>query len=95
MVDEYQMMGDLRRGPGYEVTLATASDKARLLLMSEVFQSDGSCGLVEGSWEEGFFSKKERPVPLEEVFAESLLRSPFQGRKLGALAEAHSCCIKC
>lgn len=84
VVDEYQMMGDLRRGPGYEVTLATASDKARLLLMS----GSVSNPMEVADWLRGhgrrvsLVSEGKRPVPLEEVFAESLLRSPFQGRKV-------------
>ena len=96
VVDEYQMMGDLRRGPGYEVTLATASDKARLLLMS----GSVSNPMEVADWLRGhgrrvsLVSEGKRPVPLEEVFAESLLRVLFREEKLGALAEAHSCCIK-
>ena len=34
VVDEYQMLGDQRRGPGYEVTIALTPRHTRLLLMS-------------------------------------------------------------
>ena len=34
VVDEYQLLGDEQRGPGYEVTLAMAPNRVRLLLMS-------------------------------------------------------------
>ncbi|MDG1139122.1 MAG: DEAD/DEAH box helicase [Opitutales bacterium] len=84
VVDEYQMLGDLRRGPGYEVTLAIASNQVRLLLMSGSVVNP----LEVADWLRGhgrkvsLVTEGKRPVPLEEVFAEALLRRPFQGRKI-------------
>jgi hypothetical protein len=84
VVDEYQLLGDEQRGPGYEVTLAMAPNRVRLLLMS------GSVGNPQDvtDWLTGngrdvvLVSELRRPVPLEEVFAETLLRKPFGGRKI-------------
>lgn len=84
VVDEYQLLGDEQRGPGYEVTLAMAPNRVRLLLMS------GSVGnprevvdwLAGHGREVSLVSELIRPVPLEEVFAEALLRRPFRGRKI-------------
>ena len=84
VVDEYQMLGDLQRGPGYEVTLAMAANKVRLLLMS----GSVSNPLEVADWlrshgrEVSLVTEGKRPVPLEEVFAEALLRRPFEGRKV-------------
>jgi replicative superfamily II helicase len=84
VVDEYQMLGDLRRGPGYEVTLALASNSTRLLLMSGSVVNP----LEVADWLRGhgrkvsLVTEGKRPVPLEEVFAEALLRRPFRGRKV-------------
>ena len=84
VVDEYQMLGDLRRGPGYEVTLAMAPNRVRLLLMSGSVANP----LEVADWlrshgrEVSLVTETRRPVPLEEVFAEALLRRPFQGRKV-------------
>ena len=84
VVDEYQLLGDGRRGPGYEVTIALAPLHTRLLLLSgsvanpvevsDWLRSHGRC--VE------LVSEGKRPVPLDEVFAENLLRRPFGGRKI-------------
>ena len=84
VVDEYQMLGDLRRGPGYEVTLAMAPNQIRLLLMSGSVANP----LEVADWlrshgrKVSLVTEGKRPVPLEEVFAEALLRRPFQGRKI-------------
>ena len=84
VVDEYQMLGDQRRGPGYEVTIALTPSRTRLLLMSgsvanplEVADWLRSIGRAVELVSEG-----KRPVPLDEVFAETLLRRPFRGRKI-------------
>ena len=84
VVDEYQMLGDQRRGPGYEVTIALTPPRTRLLLMSgsvanplEVADWLRSIGRAVELVSEG-----KRPVPLDEVFAETLLRRPFRGRKI-------------
>lgn len=84
VVDEYQMLGDLSRGPGYEVTLAMTSNRVRLLLMSGSVANP----LDVADWLSGHgrnvsvVTEAKRPVPLEEVFAETLLNRPFQGRKV-------------
>ena len=84
VVDEYQMLGDLRRGPGYEVTLAMAPNRVCLLLMSGSVANP----LEVADWlrshgrKVSLVTEGKRPVPLEEVFAEALLRRPFQGRKI-------------
>lgn len=84
VVDEYQMLGDLRRGPGYEVTLAIAPNRVRLLLMSGSVANS----LEVADWlrshgrKVSLVTEGKRPVPLEEVFAEALLRRPFQGRRI-------------
>ena len=84
VVDEYQLLGDQRRGPGYEVTIALTPLKTKLLLMSgsvanpvEVADWLRSIGRQVELVSEG-----RRPVPLDEVFAETLLRRPFRGRKI-------------
>ena len=84
VVDEYQLLGDQKRGPGYEVTIAQTPLDTRLLLLS------GSVGnpLEVADWLEShgrsveLVSEGRRPVPLDEVFAETLLRRPFRGRKI-------------
>lgn len=84
VVDEYQLLGDEQRGPGYEVTLAMAPPGMGLLLMS------GSVGnpAEVAEWLCGHGRRVEvvaefrRPVPQEEVFAEALLKRPFKGRKV-------------
>ena len=84
VVDEYQMLGDQRRGPGYEVTIALTPGHTRLLLMSGSVANP----LEVADWlrsigrEVELVSEGKRPVPLDEVFAETLLRRPFRGRKI-------------
>ncbi len=84
VVDEYQLLGDEQRGPGYEVTLAMAPNRVRLLLMSGSVANPREVA----DWLSGhgrdvvLVSELRRPVPLEEVFAETLLRKPFGGRKV-------------
>ena len=84
VVDEYQMLGDLRRGPGYEVTLAIASNQVRLLLMSGsvVNPLEVADWLRSHGRKVSLVTEGKRPVPLEEVFAEALLRRPFRSRKI-------------
>lgn len=84
VVDEYQLLGDEQRGPAYEVALAMVPNRVRLLLMS------GSVGnpseivdwLAGHGRQVSLVSELRRPVPLEEVFGEALLRRPFGGRKI-------------
>ena len=84
VVDEYQLLGDQRRGPGYEVTIALTPIRTRLLLMSGSVANP----LEVADWLRGIgrqvelVSEGKRPVPLDEVFAETLLRRPFRGRKI-------------
>ena len=76
VVDEYQMLGDLQRGVNYEVILAMAPPDTQLLLMS------GSVANPEtmADWLESndrkveLVSEGKRPVPLDEIFAETLPR---------------------
>ena len=84
VVDEYQLLGDEQRGPGYEVTLAMAPNRVRLLLMSGSVANPREVvdWLAGHGREVVLVSELRRPVPLEEVFAETLLRKPFGGRKV-------------
>ncbi len=84
VVDEYQLLGDAQRGPGYEVTLALSKPGTSLLLMS------GSVGNPRevAEWLIGHgrsvvvIEEKRRPVPLEEVMAEALLKRSFGGDRI-------------
>ena len=84
VVDEYQLLGDEQRGPGYEVALAMAPNRVRLLLMSGSVGNPGEVvdWLAGHGRQVSLVSEMTRPVPLEEVFAEALLRRPFRGRKI-------------
>ncbi|MBN37023.1 MAG: DEAD/DEAH box helicase [Opitutae bacterium] len=84
VVDEYQLLGDEQRGPGYEVTLAVAPNRVRLLLMSgSVANPQEVTDWLAGHGRDVVLvSELRRPVPLEEVFAEALLKKPFGGRKV-------------
>jgi len=84
VVDEYQLLGDEQRGPGYEVALAMAPNGVRLLLMSGSVGNPGEVvdWLAGHGRQVSLVSELTRPVPLEEVFAEALLRRPFRGRKI-------------
>ena len=84
VVDEYQLLGDQYRGPGYEVTLGMAPKKVRLLLMSGSVANpiDVSDWLESHGRTVATVCEFARPVPLEEVFAETLLKRPFRGRKV-------------
>ena len=78
VVDEYQMMGDRKRGLNYEVAMALAPRETQLLLLS------GSVGnpveVVE--WLRGrgrevsFVQETQRPVPLDEMPVEMLPKVP-------------------
>jgi hypothetical protein len=74
VVDEYQMLADPLRGLGYESALAVAPPATQLLLLSGSVANAGEvrdwlrrlgrrCELV---------TTRVRPVPLDELFAESL-----------------------
>jgi hypothetical protein len=84
VVDEYQLLGDEQRGPAYEVALAMAPNRVRLLLMSGSVGNPGEIvdWLAGHGRQVSLVSELKRPVPLEEVFGEALLRRPFRGRKI-------------
>jgi superfamily II DNA/RNA helicase len=74
VVDEYQMLSDLDRGLNYELAMALAPPHTQLLLLS------GSVGNPQDAvkWLQRLgrsavlIRHEERPVPLEEVYANSL-----------------------
>lgn len=74
VVDEYQMIGDADRGLNYELALALAPPQTQLLLLS------GSVGnphhvvrwLNHLGREAVLIRHEERPVPLDEVYANNL-----------------------
>lgn len=74
VVDEYQMLSDLDRGLNYELTMALAPPQTQLLLLS------GSVGNPQevARWlqrldrQAVLIRHEERPVPLEEVYANNL-----------------------
>ena len=74
VVDEYQMLSDLERGLNYELAMALAPPQTQLLLLS------GSVGNPQEvvKWLQRLGHKavlirhEERPVPLEEVYANNL-----------------------
>lgn len=74
VVDEYQMLGDDNRGVNYELAIATAPPSTQLLLLS------GSVSNPEDvvSWlnrigrSAELVSIERRPVPLDEVYLDSL-----------------------
>ncbi|MCZ7635046.1 MAG: DEAD/DEAH box helicase [Verrucomicrobia bacterium] len=74
VVDEYQMIGDLDRGLNYELAIALAPARTQLLLLS------GSVGNPQDvvKWlrrlgrDATLVRDDDRPVPLEEVYAQQL-----------------------
>ena len=74
VVDEYQMLSDLERGLNYELAMALAPPQTQLLLLS------GSVGNPQEvvKWlqrlgrQAVLIRHEERPVPLEEVYANNL-----------------------
>lgn len=84
VVDEYQLLGDQQRGPSYEITLGMAPPHVRLLLMSGSVANPGEVAdwLTSHGRTVELVAEFVRPVPLEEVFAEALLKRPFKGRKI-------------
>lgn len=76
VIDEYQLISDFRRGANYEVAIAAAGSGVQLLLLSgsvanraEVARWLERLGRRAVLVEHG-----ARPVPLEEVFSEAVLR---------------------
>ena len=84
VVDEYQLLGDSQRGPGYEVTLAMARPQTALLLMSGSVANPHVVAewLVGHGRQVAVIEEARRPVPLEEVMGEVLLKRSTSGGKL-------------
>jgi len=84
VVDEYQLLGDAQRGPGYEVTLAQAGLQTTLLLMSGSVANPREVAewLASHGRKVAVIEEKCRPVPLEEVMGESLLRHSGSGERI-------------
>ena len=84
VVDEYQLLGDSQRGPGYEVTLAQAKQATSLLLMSGSVANphEVSEWLVSHGRQVAVIEETRRPVPLEEVLGETLLKQSSHGEKI-------------
>jgi len=74
VVDEYQMLGDLDRGLNYELALALAPAQTQLLLLSGSVANpqDVVRWLQRLGRKAVLIRHEERPVPLEEVHANSL-----------------------
>lgn len=69
VIDEYQMIGDRRRGLHYELSVALAPSETRLLLLSGSVANpqhvaDWMCRLGRDAQ---VVETKDRPVPLEEI----------------------------
>jgi superfamily II DNA/RNA helicase len=85
VVDEYQMLGDPARGMNYELALAMAPEKTRLLLLSGSVANPGDvqAWLARSNRSVQLVQHKERPVPLEEPSLDGLpelpARSTIQG----------------
>lgn len=76
VVDEYQMIGDRRRGLGYELAVALAPASTRLLLLSGSVANPEEVAAWLGRLgrDAAVVSSRERPVPLEEIPIEGLPR---------------------
>ncbi|PWU19743.1 MAG: DEAD/DEAH box helicase [Verrucomicrobia bacterium] len=74
VVDEYQMLGDLDRGLNYELSLALAPPQTQLLLLSGSVANpqDVIKWLQRLGRKAALIRHEHRPVPLEEVHANSL-----------------------
>src|SRR2546429_4319152 len=74
VVDEYQMLGDLERGLNYELAIALAPPQTQLLLLSGSVANPQD--VVKWLHRLGrrtlLIRHEQRPVPLEEVHANSL-----------------------
>ena len=84
VVDEYQLLADEGRGPGYEVALAMLPTSVTLLLMSGSVANPQEVAdwLSTHGRSVSVIFEIRRPVPLEEVFVEAILKNPFHGRKV-------------
>ena len=74
VVDEYQMLGDPDRGLNYELALALAPPQTQLLLLSGSVANphDAVKWLQRLGRQVTLVRHEERPVPLEEIFSDSL-----------------------
>ena len=74
VVDEYQMLGDPDRGLNYELALALAPPQTQLLLLSGSVANphDAVKWLQRLGRQVTLIRHEERPVPLEEIFSDSL-----------------------
>lgn len=74
VVDEYQMISDLDRGLNYELALALAPQQTQLLLLSgSVANPQDVVKWLQRIGREALLVRhEERPVPLEEVYANQL-----------------------
>lgn len=89
VVDEYQMLADVRRGAAYETVLAIAPRETQLLLLSGSVSNPHAVA----EWLRGLGRKvtlveeHDRPVPLEEVALDALEAREPQGTR-GHIARA-------
>jgi superfamily II DNA/RNA helicase len=84
VVDEYQLLGDAQRGPGYEITLALARPETTLLLMSGSVANPREVAewLTSHGRRVEVIEEARRPVPLEEVMGEVLLKNHNHHEKI-------------
>jgi len=84
VVDEYQFLGDSQRGPGYEVTLAQAKPHTSLFLMSGSVANPYEVGewLISHNRKVAVIQEERRPVPLEEVMGDVLIKNHNQSEKI-------------
>ena len=84
VVDEYQLLGDAQRGPGYEVTLALARPETVLLLMSGSVANPHEVAewLISHGRRVQVIEETRRPVPLEELMGEALTKRSSHGEKI-------------
>jgi hypothetical protein len=77
VIDEYQMIGDARRGLNYELAIVLSPPSTQLLLMSGSVAN----GHDIAAWMRGLgrdvvhVEHRERPVPLEDIPVQSLTRA--------------------
>ncbi len=77
VIDEYQMIGDRRRGLQYELSVALAPPQTQLLLMSGSVANPQRVAewLTRLERDPLVVETRERPVPLDEVYVDGLPRS--------------------
>lgn len=82
VVDEYQMLMDAERGPGYETAVALAPRETQLLLLSGSVSNPGQLAewLRRLGREAVEVVEHRRPVPLEEVSLDTLDQSGGDSR---------------